>query len=61
MIVTKVSTFGKRSPIAAFDFEVFDALEEPEVLLPVLPGLPVALVTCGDKEQSRRWRRGWGW
>jgi len=43
MIPTKEPPVGKWSPIAAFDFDVFDALE-PEVLLAEAP-VAVALVT----------------
>jgi hypothetical protein len=49
MIPTKVPPFGKWSPIAAFDFDVFDAVEEPEVLLAEVPLVAVALATCGGK------------
>ena len=52
MIPTKEPPFGKLSPIAAFDFDVFDA-EEPEVLL-ALSLVAVALDTCGGKEQCQR-------
>jgi len=48
MIPTKEPPFGKWSPIAAFDFDVLDALE-PEVLLAEAPLVAVALATCGDK------------
>jgi hypothetical protein len=54
MIPTKEPPFGKLSPIAAFDFDVFDAVEEPEVLLAEVPLVAVALATCGDKEQCQR-------
>jgi hypothetical protein len=40
--------------IAAFDFDVFVADEEPEVLLAEVPLVAVALATCGDKEQCQR-------
>lgn len=49
MIPTKVPRFGKWSPIAAFDFDVFDAVEEPEVLLAEVPVVAVALATYGCK------------
>jgi hypothetical protein len=52
MIPTKELPFGKWSPIAAFDFDVFAADEEPEVLLAEVPLVAVALATCGDKEQE---------
>jgi len=45
MIPTKEPPFGKLSPIAAFDFDVFDAVEEPEVLLAEVPLVAVALAT----------------
>jgi len=45
MIPTKDPPFGKWSPIAAFDFDVFDADEEPEVLLAEVPLVAVALAT----------------
>ena len=53
MTPTKRATvFGKLSPIAAFGFDVFDALEEPEVLLAELPvAVASLLATCGDNEQ----------
>ena len=54
MIPTKEPPFGSWSPIAAFDFDVFDAVEEPEVLLPELPLVAVALATCRDKERRQR-------
>jgi hypothetical protein len=53
MIPTKEPPFGKWSPIAAFDFDVFDAVEEPEVLLAEPPLVAVALATCGDKVQCQ--------
>jgi hypothetical protein len=53
-IPTKAPPFGKRSPIAAFDFDVFDAVEEPEVLLAEPPLVAVALATCEDKERCQR-------
>jgi hypothetical protein len=59
-IPTKVPPFGKRSPTAAFGFDVFDAVEEPEVLLAEVPLVAVALDTCGDKEQCQRRRQGFG-
>jgi len=49
MIPTKEPPFGKWSPIASFD--VFDGVEEPEVLLAAAPLVAVALVTCGVKGQ----------
>jgi hypothetical protein len=54
MIPTREPPFGKWRPNTTFDFDVFAADEEPEVLLAVLPFLAVALATCTDEEQCQR-------
>ena len=60
MIPTREPPFGKWSPNAAFDFDVFAADEEPEVLLGVLPTLvAVALATCTDEKHVNDEDKGW--
>lgn len=46
--------------MAAFDFDVFDAVEESEVLLAELPLVAVALATCGARNNVSDEDKDWG-